>query len=77
MTKPHRVSDNIRAEMARRRLSQIELGRVLGRSQAAVSRRLAGETEFTVKELAAAATWLHVSPASLLGDLTAVAGDAA
>jgi len=70
MTKPQRVSDNIRAEMARRRLSQIELGRILGRSQAAISRRLAGETEFTVKELRAAAAWLGVSPASLLGDLT-------
>lgn len=76
MTKPHGVTDNIRAEMARRRFSQTDLAGVLGRSQAAVSRRLAGETDFSLREITTIAGWLGVSVSSLLNE-NVEAGDAA
>lgn len=68
MTKRHTPADNIRAEMARQRLSQTALAEVLNISQAAVSRRLAGKTEFSITELASLAAWLGVPAASLLGE---------
>lgn len=71
MTKAHGPSDNIRAEMARRRLSQTELAGVLGISQTAVSRRLSGDTRFSVDELLKVAGWLGVPAASLLPEVAA------
>lgn len=68
MTKPHGVADNVRAEMARRKFSQTDLAAALGKSQASISRRLAGDQDFTVRELTAIAAWLGVSVASLLGE---------
>lgn len=71
MSELHRPAANIRAEMARRSVRQIALAKHLGLSQTAVSRRLNGETEFSVAELVAVAGLLGVPAASLLGDVAA------
>jgi transcriptional regulator with XRE-family HTH domain len=68
MSELHRPAANIRAEMARRSIRQIVLAQRLGLSQAAISRRLKGETEFSVAELLVVAELLGVPAASLLGD---------
>lgn len=60
------VSGNLRAEMARRKISQKQLGEVLGLTQAAVSKRLRDITPWSVPELEAAAELLGVSVQRLL-----------
>jgi transcriptional regulator with XRE-family HTH domain len=60
------VGANIRAEMARRGISQAALALKLGKSQAAVSARLRGITPVDVNELDVIAGHLGVDPASLL-----------
>ncbi|MDN4174694.1 helix-turn-helix transcriptional regulator [Nocardioides sp. SOB77] len=62
------VAANVRAEAARRNQRQVDLAAVLGVTQPAISRRLAGEIEFSVAELQAIATHLGVSTALLLGE---------
>jgi transcriptional regulator with XRE-family HTH domain len=62
------VTNTIRAEMARRKMSQKDLADALGLSQPAASRRLNGHTEFTVGELLEIAAVLGVAPAVLLGE---------
>lgn len=61
-----RVADEVRAAMARKRVSQTKLADILGISQAAVSRRLTGEVAFDVNELSVLAGALDVSLATLL-----------
>jgi transcriptional regulator with XRE-family HTH domain len=63
-----RVAASVRAEMARRRVSQQALADVLGHSQAWISRRVSGEVEFTVDELRRVAAALVVPLAQLLGE---------
>lgn len=58
---------NLRAELARRDLSQREMAEHLGLSQGSVSSRMRGEIDFTVPELLAVAEWLEVPAAALLG----------
>lgn len=48
-----RVGANVRAEMARRGLTQTQLAAQIGISQAQLSKRLAGQIAFDVDELAA------------------------
>jgi len=60
------VGANVRAEMARRRVSQMALGAHLGLSQTTISKRLAGVTPFDINELAAIAELLHVNVVDLL-----------
>ena len=67
MSNVTRTADNIRAEMARRRVTQIAVATHLGMSQAAVSRRLNGDKEFAVSELLAVAFLLGVTAIDLLG----------
>ena len=64
-----RVADSIRAEMARRRISQKELAERVGMTQPAVSRRLSGEVVFAVDELPTFAEALGVPVSTLLGDV--------
>ena len=73
-----RVPANVRAEVARRGLSQSALAAALNLTQSAVSRRLSGTVEFTASELAALAEHLQV-PVSVFFDTPALAegGDAA
>lgn len=57
---------NIRAEMARRGISQQKLARHLNLAQSAVSSRLRGKTAFDINELVAVAAFLDVPLAILL-----------
>ena len=70
MQNPHaeRVAASVRAEVARRKVTQQQLADLLGMHQMSVSRRLNGHTEFTVSELATVAEFLGVPVASLIGD---------
>lgn len=56
---------NVRAEMARRGISQSAIGQLLGISQASVSSRLRGATPFNINELVAIAAYLDVPLAVL------------
>lgn len=60
------VANNVRAEMARARRTQVEACGVLGISQPSLSRRLAGEVAFSVDELIDLAGWLGVDFSSLI-----------
>lgn len=60
------VAANIRAEIARQRVSQRMLAEGLGMSPAALSNRLTGMTPIDVNELDAIADLLGVTPGSLL-----------
>lgn len=66
--------DNIRAEMARKRRTQVGLAAVLGIAQSGVSARMAGKTPFDVNELYAIAEWLDVPLSKLLVDRTTTDG---
>lgn len=60
------VSGNVRAEMARRKISQKQLGKALGLTQAAVSKRLRDITPWSVPELEATADLLGMDVSQLL-----------
>jgi transcriptional regulator with XRE-family HTH domain len=62
---------NVRAEMVRRGISQTALASRLGMSQAAVSKRLRGETPFDINELAQIAAALDVTLDRLLEGVAA------
>lgn len=57
---------NVRAEMARRSVTQERLAEALDLSQAAVSARLRGKTPFDINELHTIAEFLEVSLSALL-----------
>lgn len=61
-----RVSGEVRAAMARKRVTQSVLAAHLGISQAALSRRLRGEIPFDVNELALIASHLDVTIDALI-----------
>ena len=66
MTTPNTITGaNVRAEMARRKISQEAVAQTLGLSQASVSARLRGVTPFRVDELLRIADLLGV-PLDLL-----------
>jgi transcriptional regulator with XRE-family HTH domain len=59
--KPHQaVAAEVRAEMARKKVSQQEVARRLGVAQQTISRRITGEIPFDVAELAKIAEILGV-----------------
>ena len=60
------VSANIRAEMARRGLTQGVLAEALGLSRPSISNRFRGVVPWTVDELAIVADGLGIDPADLL-----------
>lgn len=64
---------NVRGEMARRGVSQSRLAESIGLSQAAVSKRLRGETPFDINELTAVAAALDVPLARLTEGIGAAA----
>jgi transcriptional regulator with XRE-family HTH domain len=61
------VAANVRAEMARQRKRQADLGEVLGLTQGAVSKRMSGTVALDVDELGKIATFLGVDVAILIG----------
>jgi len=60
-----RVGANIRAELARRSLTQTDLGVHLGLGNASIHGRLHGKIPINVNELEAIATYLGVDLATL------------
>jgi transcriptional regulator with XRE-family HTH domain len=60
------VAANVRAEMARQRITQNDLIAATGWSQQKISRRLTGTVAFDVAELAVIADYLGKEPAELL-----------
>lgn len=64
-----KISSEVRAELARQRLSQAEVATAMGRSQAYLSRRLSGETPFDVDDLDRLTEILGVPVTALLGAL--------
>lgn len=65
------VAEEVRALMARRRISGVQLAKQIGRSQAYIWRRLSGETPFDVDDLQALAAVLDVSVTDLFGAVPA------
>ena len=65
-TATDRVAANIRAEMARQRLSQSAVAGAVGMSPAAMSQRLTGKTPIDVNELVRLAAVLDIPAESLL-----------
>lgn len=62
---PSRVSGNIRAEIARRRLTQGEVAEIIGKSVDSIGRRYNGKLDWTLAEIAALAQYLGIDPAQL------------
>lgn len=60
------MAANVRAEMARQRISQVKLAETLCVSQPAISRRLSGRVALNVEELARIADILGVPVAELV-----------
>ncbi|WP_372457193.1 helix-turn-helix domain-containing protein [Mycobacterium intracellulare] len=63
-----RVGANVRAEMARHKVSQVALAEQLDMAQQALSRRISGQTAFKVDELHRVAEILGVPTSVLMGD---------
>lgn len=66
MVQPHSVAENVRLAMRRKRKTQADMAVVLGFTRQAVSRRLTGQTDFSVTELQRIADFLEVSAADLI-----------
>lgn len=62
-----RVAEEVRALMARRRITQTALATAVGQSQAAMSRRIVGDVAFDLDDLEKIAPLLGVGVAQLLG----------
>jgi len=60
------VAANVRAEMARQRKRQADLGEVLGLTQGAISKRMSGKIALDVDELGKIAAFLGIDPATLI-----------
>ena len=73
LTPTAQTGRNVRAEMARAGVSQIDLAERVGLSQSGLSKRLRGDVPFDVNELDAIATALGVPVVSLLPQPEAVA----
>lgn len=73
------IGANVRAELARRGIPQVEISRIIGISQRQVSERILGRVGFEVKELLLIAKELGVPLEQLasLDDLAAIEASAA
>lgn len=61
------IAEEVRAQMGRDRISAVQLGRMIGRSQSYMSRRLVGDLPFDLDDLEAIAGALDVPLSRLLG----------
>jgi transcriptional regulator with XRE-family HTH domain len=66
MTLTDAVAAEVRAEMARKRVTQGALARAIGKTQQFVSRRISGEVAFDTDDIDVIARELDVSPLDLL-----------
>ncbi|MCL1871843.1 MAG: helix-turn-helix domain-containing protein [Promicromonosporaceae bacterium] len=71
-TAAQQVAAEVRAALARHRLSQRDLASATGKSQAYWSRRMTGETALDVVDLSALAAFTHVPVAQLVAPLDQV-----
>lgn len=62
----NRVAAEVRAEMARKRFSQVRLSKETGIPESTLKRRLSGQYPFDVEELVDIARALGVSPHSFI-----------
>jgi transcriptional regulator with XRE-family HTH domain len=67
------VAANVRAELARRRIRQIDVAERLGVSRQNVAQRLNGNVDFRVGELIAISDMLGITVVELLGGVKASA----
>lgn len=67
---PQKTAAEVRAEMARQRISQSALAEQLGRTQQYVSRRIVGEVPFDVADLEKIAEFFGVPVSRLVPDNT-------
>ena len=67
-TTSHRVTANIRAELARRGLNQGDIASVLRTTQASVSRRMLCRVPFDIEELDKIADLLGIDLEALIAD---------
>lgn len=67
-TTAEQTGANVRAEAARRGMTQMELAQQLGMSQSMLSYRLAGKTVFNIDELTRVAAALQVPITALLAE---------
>lgn len=65
------MAANVRAELARKGISQSELAAKLNKSQPFISRRLLARVPFDVAELAGIAAILEIPMAVLVGEVAA------
>lgn len=68
MTQTFGIADEIRAAMAKRKISNAQMAEALGKDGTTVSRKLHGGIPITVPELIKIADLLGMSPADLLGE---------
>lgn len=62
---------NVRAEVARRNITQVQIAAALGLPQSGVSRRMKGTVPFSLDELSAMAALLDVPLSDLLDGVAA------
>ena len=60
------VAAAVRAELARKRRTGVQLAELMGITQQSVSKRLCGNTPFSVTELVLVAEWLDIAPSVFL-----------
>lgn len=65
-TSREEIAANVRAELARQQREQQDLAKIIGKSNASTSDRLAGRIHFRVDELQRTAAWLGVTLDQLL-----------
>lgn len=65
------IAGEVRAELARRQISQVDLAKTIGVTRAYLKRRLAGQTAWSANDLAAIAHAIGVTIASLVGPVDA------
>lgn len=65
------VAGNLRAEMARQRLTSNDLASFLSISQSSASRRINGDTAIPTKEIAPICEFLGIDVTRLLGEVAA------
>lgn len=63
-----RLTANVRAELARRKISHRDAAAALGMTQSAASRRMRGDVEFSLTEVEQLAGLLEIPVGELLGE---------
>lgn len=66
-----RIAATVRAEAARRKITQTAIGAHLGLTQPGISRRMLGRVPFSAAELAAVADLLGLPVSELVGEAVA------